>query len=149
MNDLSRRFKTCIDIGYVVGNTGIGKLTLNVHVCLSSYASLWGSNGTLTIGQLLPQALLEHNAKVYLAARNQAKAEQAITEPKEATGGEAIFLDLSNLANVRRAAEESLRYVLWFGLNHLLLTVIKSKENELYIPFCRACNYCRLHVSLF
>lgn len=59
------------------------------------------------------QALLERNAKVYLAARSKGKAEGAISDLKSATGKEAIFLelDLSDLASVRKAAEEFLRCV--------------------------------------
>lgn len=57
--------------------------------------------------------LLEKNAKVYLAARSKSKAEEAIKGLKEETGKEAIFLelDLGNLAAVRTAAGEFLRYV--------------------------------------
>jgi retinol dehydrogenase 12 len=69
------------------------------------------------------QVLLEHNAKVYLAARNKEKADNAIAELKDATGKEAIFLDLdlANLASVRKAADEFL-----------------SKEKELHILFNNA-----------
>jgi retinol dehydrogenase 12 len=69
------------------------------------------------------QALLQHNAKVYLAARSKSKADQALKELKEKTGKDAIFLelDLSNLASVKRAAQEFL-----------------SKERELHILFNNA-----------
>jgi len=58
------------------------------------------------------QALLAHNAKVYVAARSQEKAEQAIKDLKEATGKEGIFLklDLSDLPSIKAAAQEFLRY---------------------------------------
>lgn len=48
-----------------------------------------------------------------MASRSQEKAEAAIKELKDQTGKEAIFLelDLSNLAFVRKAAEEFLRHV--------------------------------------
>jgi len=67
--------------------------------------------------------LLEHNAKVYLAARSKKNADAAIEDLKEKTGKEAIFLelDLSDIASVRKAAEEFL-----------------SKENELHILFNNA-----------
>lgn len=57
------------------------------------------------------QALLAHNAKVYIAARNQEKSELAIQDLKHETGKEAIFLklDLSDLKSVKAAAEEFLR----------------------------------------
>ncbi|KAH9991371.1 NAD-binding protein [Russula vinacea] len=59
---------------------------------------------------ILVQELLKHNAKVYLAARNATKANTAITELKNETGKEAIFLqlDLSDIAAVRKSAEEFL-----------------------------------------
>ncbi|KAF8843276.1 NAD(P)-binding protein [Paxillus ammoniavirescens] len=62
------------------------------------------------IGKETVKALLQHNAKVYLAARNQAKSEAAIQELKLSTGSEAIFLklDLGNLKAVKAAAEEFL-----------------------------------------
>ncbi|PCH41884.1 hypothetical protein WOLCODRAFT_72344 [Wolfiporia cocos MD-104 SS10] len=77
------------------GNVGIGKETIK-------------------IGQRGHQALLEHNAKVYMASRSKDKAETAIREFKEQMGKEAIFLelDLSSLVSARKAAEEFLRYEL-------------------------------------
>lgn len=50
---------------------------------------------------------MEHNAKVYLAARNQQSAEAAIATLKEITGKEGIFLplDLADLSSVKRAAD--------------------------------------------
>ncbi|THG95971.1 hypothetical protein EW026_g5779 [Hermanssonia centrifuga] len=85
------------------GNTGIGKETVKNPSNL--------------------QALLEHNAKVYLAARSKSRADAAIADLKATTGKDAIFLelDLANLASVRRAAEEYL-----------------SKEQELHILFNNA-----------
>ena len=70
------------------------------------------------------QVLLQHNAKVYLAARSRDKGEKAIASLKAATGKEALFLelDLSDLAAVQRAAAEFL-----------------SKERELHILFNNAC----------
>jgi retinol dehydrogenase-12 len=52
------------------------------------------------------QALLEKNAKVYMAARSRERAEVAIAELKTITGREAFFLecDLADLSSVRRAA---------------------------------------------
>ena len=59
------------------------------------------------------QALLAHNAKVYIAVRNEEKAKSAINELKEQTGKEAIFLklDLADLKSVKSSAEEFIRYV--------------------------------------
>ncbi|KAF8896761.1 hypothetical protein CPB84DRAFT_1781782 [Gymnopilus junonius] len=59
------------------------------------------------IGKETAKALLSHNAKVYIAARSQEKAEQAIADLKEQTGKEARFLqlDLSDLKSVKAAAE--------------------------------------------
>ena len=69
------------------------------------------------------QALLQHNARVYLAARSKEKAENAIASLKEATGKEAIFLelDLGSLSAVKKSADEFL-----------------SKEKELHILFNNA-----------
>jgi len=77
-----------------------------------------GGNGG--IGYETIKALLGKNAKVYMASRSQERAEIAIANLKNETGKEAIFLqlDLSNLASVRKAAEE-----------------FKSKESELHVLF--------------
>ncbi|KAG5648353.1 hypothetical protein DXG03_004925 [Asterophora parasitica] len=57
------------------------------------------------------QALLAHNAKVYIAARNQEKAEAAIKDLHEQTGNTAIFLkiDLADLPSIKAGAEEFLK----------------------------------------
>ncbi|GJE89083.1 NAD(P)-binding protein [Phanerochaete sordida] len=62
------------------------------------------------VGKETVKALLQHNAKVYLAARSRPKAEAALKDLKEATGKDAIFLelDLSSLASVRKTANEFL-----------------------------------------
>ena len=64
------------------------------------------------MGKETVKALLQRNAKVYLAARSRSKADAAIKDLKEATGKDAIFLelDLANLASVKKAAEEFLRF---------------------------------------
>ncbi|PSR76806.1 hypothetical protein PHLCEN_2v8187 [Hermanssonia centrifuga] len=81
------------------------------------------TGGNTGIGKETVKALLEHNAKVYLAARSKSRADAAIADLKATTGKDAIFLelDLANLASVRRAAEEYL-----------------SKEQELHILFNNA-----------
>ncbi|VDB84627.1 unnamed protein product [Peniophora sp. CBMAI 1063] len=68
------------------------------------------TGGNTGIGKETVKALLQHNAKVYLAARSADRAAQAIKDLKAATGKEAIFLklDLSDLVSVRKAAEELL-----------------------------------------
>lgn len=75
------------------------------------------------VGKETVKALLQRNAKVYLAARSRAKAEAAIKDLKDATGKDAIFLelDLSSLASVRKAAKDFL-----------------AKERELHILFNNA-----------
>ena len=52
--------------------------------------------------------LLSHNATVYIAARDPAKAAAAIAELHSLTGKSAIFLklDLADLKSVKAAAEE-------------------------------------------
>ncbi|KAK7440996.1 short-chain alcohol dehydrogenase [Stygiomarasmius scandens] len=78
------------------------------------------TGGNSGIGKHTIQALLEHNAKVYMASRNAEKAKAAIDDLKAKTGKEALFiqLDLADLRSVKRAAEEYL-----------------SKENRLHILF--------------
>ncbi|PPQ73482.1 hypothetical protein CVT26_010184 [Gymnopilus dilepis] len=83
-----------------------------------------GANtGQYRVGKATAKALLAHNAKVYLAARSQEKAEQAIKELKEQTGKEGIFLklDLADLKSIKSAAEE-----------------FQSKEKELHVLFNNA-----------
>ena len=89
------------------GNTGIGKATCKVRISpwtriLSSYSS-----------RNVYQALLEKNAKVYLAARSEARAKAAIAELLVETGKEAIWLelDLSSIQSIEKAAVEFHRYV--------------------------------------
>ncbi|KAI0365671.1 NAD(P)-binding protein [Pilatotrama ljubarskyi] len=81
------------------------------------------TGGNVGIGYETIKALLQHNAKVYMASRSKEKADAAIASLKEATGKEAIFLelDLSSLASVKMAAQEYL-----------------SKEHELHILFNNA-----------
>ncbi|TFY63597.1 hypothetical protein EVJ58_g3156 [Rhodofomes roseus] len=69
------------------------------------------TGGNSGIGKQTSRVLLEHNATVYIAARDPTKAMTAISELKEKTGKEALFLqlDLANLASVRQAAQTFLR----------------------------------------
>jgi len=75
------------------------------------------------IGKETAKALLAHNAKVYIAVRNEEKAKSAIAELKEQTGKEAFFLklDLADLESVKSSAEEFI-----------------SKETELHVLFNNA-----------
>ncbi|THH15428.1 hypothetical protein EUX98_g9467, partial [Antrodiella citrinella] len=84
------------------------------------YIVTGGSGG---VGYETVKALLAHNAKVYIAARNKAQIKTAIETLKAATGKEALGLelDLSSLVSVRRAAKEFL-----------------SKERELHVLFNNA-----------
>jgi len=53
--------------------------------------------------------LVEHNARVYMAARSAAKANEAIQKIKELTKKEDIHslqLDLADLPGVKRAVDE-------------------------------------------
>ncbi|KAI0823263.1 NAD(P)-binding protein [Trametes gibbosa] len=81
------------------------------------------TGGNAGIGYETIKVLLQHNAKVYLGARSKAKADAAIASLKEATGKDAVFLelDLANLASVKKAAQEFL-----------------SKEHELHVLFNNA-----------
>ncbi|KAJ2929751.1 hypothetical protein H1R20_g7318, partial [Candolleomyces eurysporus] len=70
------------------------------------------ANSTPRLNSTPRQALLNHNAKVYIATRSQEKTEKAIEDLKNETGKEAIFLklDLANLKSIKAAAEEFLRF---------------------------------------
>jgi NAD(P)-dependent dehydrogenase (short-subunit alcohol dehydrogenase family) len=59
------------------------------------------------------QALLNKNAKVYMASRSRQRVEDAIADLKQQTGREAIFLelDLANLKSVKAAAAAFTRFV--------------------------------------
>ncbi|CCM06317.1 uncharacterized protein FIBRA_08569 [Fibroporia radiculosa] len=94
------------------------------------------TGGNVGIGRETIKALLEHNAKVYMASRSQEKAEAAIKELKEQTGKEALFLqlDLGCLASVRRAAEEYLRYTTHVIASPCIKAIMHhSKEKELHV----------------
>jgi NAD(P)-dependent dehydrogenase (short-subunit alcohol dehydrogenase family) len=56
--------------------------------------------------------LLQHNAKVYIAARSPEKATKAIEDLRTDTGKEALFLklDLGDLKSVKASAEEFKRF---------------------------------------
>ncbi|RPD56663.1 NAD(P)-binding protein [Lentinus tigrinus ALCF2SS1-7] len=81
------------------------------------------TGGNVGIGYETIKVLLQHNAKVYLAARSKAKADAAIASLKDTTGKEAIFLelDLADFAAIKKAADEFL-----------------SKEHELHVLFNNA-----------
>jgi len=82
------------------------------------------TGGNAGVGKETCKALLNKNAKVYLAARSKSKADAAIEWLKQETGGKApIFLelDLANLDSVRKSADE-----------------FKSKEQELHVLFNNA-----------
>lgn len=75
----------------------------------------------LLFGVDAPQVLLSRNARVYMAARSEAKATAAIEELKTSTKKDNIHwlrLDLGDLTSVRRAAEEFM-----------------EKETELHVLF--------------
>ena len=97
------------------------------------------------------KALLQHNAKVYLASRSRQRGEAAIQDLATETGKQAIFLelDLGSLASVRRAAEEFLRCASHFtyetiqrctDFDFFLVALHRhdSKEKELHILFNNA-----------
>jgi len=81
------------------------------------------TGGNAGIGKETVKQLLLHNAKVYIASRNEKKVKDAIEELRQQTGSEALFvrLDLADLQLIRTAAEEFM-----------------SKENELHILFNNA-----------
>jgi retinol dehydrogenase-12 len=82
------------------GYAGIGTWTVKVSAASKLVRS--------TVLSHVPQALLSHNAKVYIAGRDQSKASKTIGELKTETSKEAHFLkmDLGNLKSIKAAAEE-------------------------------------------
>ncbi|ESK85731.1 NAD-P-bindingprotein [Moniliophthora roreri MCA 2997] len=75
------------------------------------------------VGKETVKALLQHNAKVYLAARGKKQTEEVIEELYKVTGKRAIHLelDLASFKSIKKAAAEFL-----------------SKESELHILFNNA-----------
>jgi len=68
------------------------------------------TGGNAGIGKETCKQLLLKNAKVYLAARSESKAQEALDELEKETGKKAIFhkLDLGNLDATKRSAQEFL-----------------------------------------
>ncbi|RDX48783.1 NAD(P)-binding protein [Lentinus brumalis] len=68
------------------------------------------TGGNSGIGYETVKVLLQHNAKVYIAARSEEKAAAAIASLKQETGKDTNFLalDLSSLASIKKAAQEFL-----------------------------------------
>lgn len=78
------------------------------------------TGGNTGIGKETVKALLNKNAKVYMASRSREKAESAIADLATESGKRAIFLelDLADLASVKKAAQ-----------------VFQSMENDLHVLF--------------
>lgn len=68
------------------------------------------TGGNTGLGKETVKVLLQHNATVYMTARNPTKAKEAIEDLKTITGKEANFiqLDLADLASVKEAAHQFL-----------------------------------------
>jgi retinol dehydrogenase-12 len=71
------------------------------------------TGGNAGIGKETCKQLLLKNAKVYLAARSESKAQAALEELEKETGKKSIFLklDLSDLDATKKSAQEFLEYV--------------------------------------
>lgn len=69
------------------------------------------TGGNSGIGKETCKQLLSKNAKVYLAARSESKAQAAIEELEKETGKKAIFhhLDLGDLDATKKSSEEFLK----------------------------------------
>ncbi|EJF62090.1 NAD(P)-binding protein [Dichomitus squalens LYAD-421 SS1] len=65
------------------------------------------TGGNTGIGKETVKALLNHNAKVYIAGRNPQRVNEAIEDLKKETGKEALFLqvDLGDLTTIQPAVE--------------------------------------------
>jgi len=73
------------------------------------------TGGNAGIGKETAKVLLQHNVKVYIACRSAEKAKAAAEELRSTTGKteddlKILSLDLSNLATVKAAVAEFLRY---------------------------------------
>ncbi|KAK0201385.1 hypothetical protein DFS33DRAFT_1375046 [Desarmillaria ectypa] len=81
------------------------------------------TGGNTGVGFETAKAILPHNAKVYVACRNEAKANAAIEKLRETTGKDALYLplNLASLKSIQAAASTFL-----------------SKEKELHILFNNA-----------
>lgn len=74
----------------------------------ASHSGIYALGVVYALKSLL-QVLLSKGAKVYIAARNKTKAEEAIEWLKNETGGKTanfIQLDLASLDSIRKAAAE-------------------------------------------
>ncbi|KZT06459.1 NAD-P-binding protein [Laetiporus sulphureus 93-53] len=69
------------------------------------------TGGNVNIGRKTVKGLLEHNAKVYMACRNEEKARETIEQLRQETGHEAIYihLDLADLRSIKTTVNEFLR----------------------------------------
>ena len=78
------------------------------------------TGGNAGIGREIVKELLQKNDNVYLAARSQSKAQEAITSLETETGKTAEFLqlDLSDLQAVRTAGEDFKRYVVFISSSY-------------------------------
>lgn len=87
------------------GNSGLGKETVKVRARRARPG--------VRVLTYAVQTLLQKNAKVYLGARSEKKAQEAIAELQALTGRAAIFvkLDLADLLSVKAAAADFLRQV--------------------------------------
>ncbi|KAJ7259539.1 NAD-P-binding protein [Mycena haematopus] len=66
------------------------------------------TGGNSGVGKETVKALLQHNAKVYIAARSEQKAKDAIKDLVSHTGKQAelLLVDLADLHSIKRAAAE-------------------------------------------
>lgn len=88
------------------------------------------------------KGLLDHGAKVYMAARNPERLDESIKLLEKETGKRAIplIIDLNSLVSVRAAANEFLGYVLHLQLHHDGVDAGQScrKEPALHMLFNNA-----------
>ncbi|KAJ6503224.1 hypothetical protein C8R47DRAFT_1174839 [Mycena vitilis] len=70
------------------------------------------TGGAAGLGRETAKALLEHNAVVYIAARNELKIQAAIQDLKALTGKTAssLILDLKDFQSIQKATERFLQY---------------------------------------
>lgn len=95
------------------------------------------------IGKETVKALLAHNAKVYIAARNTERVGKAIQNLNQETGKEALFLqlDLADLRSVKAAAEEfnGKEKELHVLFNNTLVAFLNSVFTKILTIYCHSC----------
>jgi NAD(P)-dependent dehydrogenase (short-subunit alcohol dehydrogenase family) len=102
------------DLPQLSGKVSISAFGFSIKYCLLTQSQVYIITGANTgVGKELAQMLYSKNAKVYIVARSETKAQQAIEDIKKAeptSSGELVFLrlDLADLSTIKASAQEFL-----------------------------------------